>query len=451
MKKRYALTNVHVINGDLNRKLQKNMTILINEQGNIQQIEKEQSTTIPNDYEIINLSGKYVMPGLINAHVHLFSDGKPYHVSLSEGILDFAYNHLLNTKLGRKILKKRMKRNALTALHSGVTTMRSVGEFFYTDVELRDEIIAEKFIGPNLLVSGYFLSVTGGHGAPYLAHVGDSPWEARKNVRLNVRSGVDLIKICVTGGVTDAKQIGEAGRLQMTVDEVSAICDEAHKIGLRVAAHVESTEGVRIALKGGVDTIEHGAEMDDEIISLFKCNPNSLDGYTSLIPTLQAAYPSAILDASLSKVNDVVKENSKLVYDSMLLGVKQAIRHDINMGIGTDSAMPFVTHYDLWRELDHYIRQTSLDTKDIIDLVTRSNSEILGINESTGTLDIGKNADLLVLEKNPLDIIEAISGVNMVMVKGDLIKSPSIPNISEVDDILNSVWKAQNSTNETSF
>ena len=163
-----------------------------------------------------------------------------------------------------------MKRNALTALHAGVTTMRSVGEFFYTDVKLRDEINNGEFVGPNLLVSGFFLSVTGGHGAPFLALVGDSPWEARRNVRINVKNGVDLIKICVTGGVTDAKMVGEAGRLQMTVEEVAAICEETHKIGLRVAAHVESTEGVRVALKGGVDTIEHGSEMDDEIISLFK-------------------------------------------------------------------------------------------------------------------------------------------------------------------------------------
>lgn len=217
------------------------------------------------------------------------------------------------------MLKKRMKRNALNALHSGVTTMRSVGEFFYTDVQLRDEIKANQFVGPNLLVSGYFLSVTGGHGAPYLALVGDSP-RSEKECKNQRKNGVDLIKICVTGGVTDAKVVGEAGRLQMTEEEVAAICEEAHKIGIRVAAHVESTEGVRIALKGGVDTIEHGAEMDEEIISLYQNNPRALKGYTALIPTLQAAYPSAKLDLSLTKVNETVKENSRLVYDSMLKG-----------------------------------------------------------------------------------------------------------------------------------
>ncbi|MGF9698540.1 amidohydrolase family protein [Paenibacillus sp. MABNR03] len=440
MKTGYALVNGHIINGDQQRNMEKNMTLLVNEQGQIQAIGKSSELTIPNHYEVIDLSGKYVMPGLINAHVHLFADGKPFSLSVSEGMLQFAYDRILNTKFGKNVLKKRMKRNALTALHAGVTTMRSVGEFFYTDVKLRDEINNGEFVGPNLLVSGFFLSVTGGHGAPFLALVGDSPWEARKNVRINVKNGVDLIKICVTGGVTDAKMVGEAGRLQMTVEEVAAICDEAHKIGLRVAAHVESTEGVRVALKGGVDTIEHGSEMDDEIISLFKNNPSALNGYTALIPTFLAAYPSALLDTSVTKVSATVKENSRLVYTSMLKGAKQAIENDITIGLGTDAAMSYVTHYDMWREMDYYIKQTSLNNKQLIDMVTRTNAKILGIEDVTGTVDIGKQADLIVLDQSPLENIEALSDVRMVMVKGNLIQTPSVTSIQEVDDVLNSVW-----------
>lgn len=440
MNTAYALKNVNLIHGDANRNLQKNMTLLVNEHGLIQDIGQDHELHIPSHYTTMDLSGKYVMPGLINAHVHLFADGKPFSLSVSEGMLQFAYNRILNTTFGRRMLKKRMKRNALTALHAGVTTMRSVGEFFYTDVQLRDEINNGEFIGPNLLVSGFFLSVTGGHGAPYLALVGDSPWEARRNVRINVKHGVDLIKICVTGGVTDAKMVGEAGRLQMTVEEVAAICDEAHKIGMRVAAHVESTEGVRVALQGGVDTIEHGAEMDDEIIRLYQNNPNALHGYTALIPTLQAGYPSASLDTSVTKVSQTVKENSRLVYDSMLQSMRQAIENNITVGIGTDAAMPFVTHYDMLREMDHYMRQTNLSNKHVIDMVTRTNAKILGIDKFTGTLDIGKQADLIVLEQNPLEQIEALSDISMVMVKGNLIDKPSVTRIPEVDAVLDSVW-----------
>lgn len=402
MNTAYALKNVLLIHGDSSRNLQKNMTILVNEQGLIQDIGQDHELNIPSHYTTIDLSGKYVMPGLINAHVHLFADGKPFSLSVSEGLLQFAYERILNTKFGRNVLKKRMKRNALTALHAGVTTMRSVGEFFYTDVQPRDEINNGDFVGPNLLVSGFFLSVT--------------------------------------GGVTDAKMVGEAGRLQMTVDEVAAICDEAHKIGLRVAAHVESTEGVRVALQGGVDTIEHGSEMDDDIIRLYKNNPNALNGYTALIPTLQAAYPSASLDTSVTKVSATVKENSRLVYDSMLKGVKQAIENDITIGIGTDAAMPYVTHYDMWREMDHYMRQANLNNKQVIDMVTRTNAKILGVDDVTGTVDIGKHADLIIMEQNPLEHIEALSDISMVMVKGNLIQTPSVTRIKEVDDVLSSVW-----------
>ncbi|WP_410993684.1 amidohydrolase family protein [Bacillus cereus] len=268
---------------------------------------------LPSDYEQIDIKKQYVMLGLINAHAHLFSDGTPKGLSFSEDVLNFGIK-LLDTRFGKKFIYNRMKKNALVALKSGVTTMRFVGEFFYQDVKLRDDIQAEKVIGPDLLVSGFFISATGGHGAPYLALETDGPWDGVKNVRKNVRQGVGLIKICVIGGVTDAKTIGEAGRIQLTEEEVLAICKEAHKIGMMVAAHVESTEGVRIALKGGVDTIEHGAQMDDEIISLYKQNPNALRGYTSLIPTFQAAYPYALLDRSKTNINDVLFENAKTCF-----------------------------------------------------------------------------------------------------------------------------------------
>lgn len=226
----------------------------------------------------------------------------------------------------------------------------------------------------------------------------------------------------------------------MTEEEVADICEEAHKIGMRVAAHVESTEGVRIALKGGVDTIEHGAEMDEEIISLYKNNPRALNGYTALIPTMQAAYPTAKLDTSLTKVNETVKENSRLVYDSMLKGLRQAVEHHIKIGVGTDAAMSYVTHYDIWRELDHFMRQTKLNAGQVIERVTKSNAEILGIDHLTGSIDIGKQADLIVLEQNPLDNIKALSDVAMVMVKGKLIQTPSVARIREVDELLDSVW-----------
>ncbi|MEJ8305534.1 amidohydrolase family protein [Saccharibacillus sacchari] len=438
MKSMRALTHCTIIHGHASIPPEPDMTILIGEDGNILNVGKTNELPPHADCEVINLGGKFVMPGLINAHVHLFSDGKPMQLSVGENLLNAGVK-LLGTGLGKRILIKRMRKNAETALQSGVTTMRSVGEFFYQDVKLRDLIQNGKAQGPRLMVSGFFLSVTGGHGAPFLALEGDSPWEGRKNVRKNVRGGVDWIKICTTGGVTDAKALGEAGRLQMTEDEVTAICDEAHKIGLMVAAHAESPEGVRVALRGGVDTIEHGAAMDAETISLFKNNPRSLRGYSSLIPTLQAGYPTALLDRDLTNVSDTVYGNACLIYEHMLKGFRQALEHGITIGIGTDAAMSYVTHYNLWRELDHMIRFAGITTMKAIDLVTRSNAEILGLGDDRGTIDRGKKADLLVLEQNPLENIRALADPYQVMLNGAFVEKRTVRKIPEVDLLLDRI------------
>lgn len=120
--------------------------------------------------------------------------------------------------------------------------------------------------------------------------------------------------------------------------------------------------------------------------------------------------------------------------------MRQAVEHDIKIGIGTDAAMSYVTHYDLWRELDHYMRQTKLNSSQIIERVTKSNAEILGIDHLTGSIDIGKQADLIVMQQSPLDNIKALSEVAMVMVKGSLIQTPSVTRIQAVDELLDSVW-----------
>lgn len=324
----------------------------------------------------------------------------------------------------------------MIALQSGVTTIRSVGEFFYEDVWLRDQYNLKKKVGPNLFVSGFFLSVTDGHGAPYLSLESDSPWEGRKSVRKNIKKGVDWIKICITGGVTDARRVGEAGALQFTLEEVSAICDEAHKNGVMVAAHVESTEGVRIGLKAGVDTIEHGAPMDKEIIDLYKDNQKSLRGYSALIPTFQAAAPFALLDKNETAVTSTVYENGKMVYNGMLTSFKQAIEHGIMVGVGNDASMSFVTHYDFWRELDHQIRYGGLDPREALCNVTQVNAKILGIDDRYGSVAVGKHADLLVLNENPASNIRALQKIEMVIKDGKPIEKKRVKKIKTIDNLL---------------
>lgn len=410
--------------------------ILMNEVGIIEQLEP--NIVVTSDVTVIDAKNAFVIPGLINAHAHLFSSGKPMNLKVSPNLIKLVYR-IGKTALGKKIIFNIMKRNANIELASGVTTIRSVGEFFYQDVKLREKINQGNIVGPTLLVSGFFLSVTDGHGAPYLALENDSPWEGRKNVRKNVKQGVDWIKICVTGGVTDAKRIGEAGALQLTLEEVTAICEESHKNGMMVAAHVESTEGVRIALKGGVDTIEHGAFMDDEIIELYKNNSRALRGFSSLVPTFAAAVPSKYLSREETGQSFIVHENGKEVCQDMIKSFQQAIENNISIGVGNDASMPYVTHYDFWRELAFDVKFSQLSNRQVLEMATVHNAKILGIASQYGTIEVGKYGDLLLLENDPTKELCALSQLKQVIKHGKVIKRNEIKKYSELDELLEKI------------
>jgi imidazolonepropionase-like amidohydrolase len=407
VKKRYALINCNVISGKLDSVISRNNTILI-EGSRIHKIGSSDEVKIPDGYSVIDLQNKYVMPGLINAHVHLFGSGKPMK-ALSGGNAQRRLLKFLGTNLGLKILDKIVAQNARTELYSGVTTVRSVGDFYYSDVRLRDNIEAGKILGPRLIVSGPAIAVTGGHGYGSFAVTSDSPWEGRKCVRKNIYEQVDFIKICVTGGVTD------------------------------VAAHIESKEGIRTALKGGVDTIEHGSCLDDEIIGLFKNNPSSLRGYSALITTISPALPLYGLPASVTKLNKVSTQNSKIILEGMLAGTKQALEAGIKVGLGTDASCPFVTQYNTWRELEYIIKYVGVRPQRAIYNATYGNAEILGIDKETGTIEEGKSADILVLDANPYESIRVLSQPKMIFARGDIIDNPRIEKISTIDDVIDKI------------
>ncbi|AMC94365.1 amidohydrolase [Erysipelothrix larvae] len=407
--------------------------ILVDHHGLIKEMAPHINVTEPSCVEV-SIDNKYILAGLIDAHVHLFSSGGRLSVSDKPGIMK-VLNRFLKTKVGKNYIRNTMHKNAHTQLQSGVTTLRSVGEFQYQDVTLRDEIINGDRDGPNLYVSGYFISIKGGHGAPYLALESDGPWACRKSVRKNLLEGVDWIKICVTSGVTDARRIGEAGRLQLNLEEIEAICDEAHRVGVMVSAHVESSEGVRIALLGGVDTIEHGAVLDDTMIQLFKNNPKALRGFTALIPTFSAAYPFALLDKEKTELSDVVYYNGKRIYEEMMEGFKQAIDHDITVGVGTDASMSFVKHYNFYRELDHIVRYGGVPAYKALYMATRVNACVLN-DQFIGNLDIGKRADFIVLNDNPAENVQVLKEIEAVYKDGQKVIPIPINKDDEIDGLL---------------
>ena len=438
----FALINCNVFDGNLDCEISQDAVILVKNEsderkdlGIIENIGNKADVEIPPNYTQIDLKGNYVIPGLINAHAHIMGEGKPRTLTgkSDKSLQRFAW--LMRRWIGKKVVMRMMRENATSALNAGVTTIRSLGEPYYYDMELRKDIEEKKkFVGPRILISGPPLCVTGGHGW-LIAHIIDSPWEARKAVRENLRKEVDQIKLISTGGVMDSKRIGEAGRPQMTLEEIAAACDEAHRAGIRVAAHAQSTLGIKEALLGGVDTIEHGAELDTECIELFKNNPKALKGYSALVPTLSAPITLLEWGVEVLKITKVQQENTVLVRDGLIKGFRQALREGIKVGAGTDASIPLVPHYDFWKELEYYVQYGNISPKEAIYHATKVNAEILGIDDETGTIEIGKSADLIVLDDNPLENLNVLSTPRMVIRAGYLIDAPKVRKVKQIEKI----------------
>ncbi|MBS1675568.1 MAG: amidohydrolase family protein [Actinobacteria bacterium] len=432
----FVIVGANIVTGDRAGTVLADRTVLVDGTGSIAAVGSRAEVAIPSGHRRIDAAGRYLTPGLINAHAHLFSDGKPLPAFMTSEAMESAVAWFLHGPLGRPLLDTRTKKNVLTQLNSGVTTIRSLGDARYEVVRARNAIEAGKYLGPRLFPSGPLLAVSGGHGAPQISLISDSPWDGRKNVRINLRKGVTAIKIAATGGVTDARAIGEAGRPQMTEAEMTAICEEAHNAGILVAAHAQSAEGIADCLRAGVDTIEHGAGMTDEIVALFKDNPRSLRGHSTLIPTLQACLPLVRLDRRITGINEIVQANAEMILDEMLAGIRDALANDIEIGMGTDSALTYVTHYNTWRELDLLSRHGGMSPAHALHAATQVNAKVLGIADITGSVDVGKAADLVLLDANPLEGFRAYDAPVLVCARGELIENPTVTRFAQIDRLL---------------
>ena len=259
---KYVLKNGIILDGTREMQPVSGMMIRI-EDGKIKEIQPDEDRV--SDCEVIDLKGAYVLPGLINLHVHMATSGKPPKANKKPTNYKRLFQILSRSRLVKFVLKRMLKGYARTELMSGVTTIRTVGGILDMDARIRDEINDGKLIGPRILAGNTGVSVPGGHFAGSIATEAESPEQAREHVRQIAATGPDHIKLMITGGVMDASEEGEPGVLRMPPEIVKAACDEAHRLGYKVAAHVESPEGVRVALENGVDTVEHGAKLDDNM------------------------------------------------------------------------------------------------------------------------------------------------------------------------------------------
>ena len=368
-------------------------------------------------YEEIDLQGKYILPGLINMHVHLAGNGKPQKKQRDNEAL---VKKIMSNGLTKAIAYHMVCGFAKDELYSGVTTIRTVGGLGDFDTRLRDDIAAGKKPGPRILAANEGISVPGGHMAGSVAIAAGSIEEALQHLEIAKAQKVDLVKLMITGGVLDAKEKGVPGELKMAPEMVKAVCDKAHAMGYKVAAHVESPKGVKVALQNGVDSIEHGAKADEEMIALFK------EHNAFLCTTLSPALPYALFDRSITNASEVEQFNGNVVFEGIIDCAKAAIANDIPVVLGNDVGCPWITQYDFWRELYYFHKYVGVSNTFALYTATCRGAEMAGIGDITGTLEPGKCADMIVVEKNPLEDIRALRNVDMVVSQGKVLRSPKL-------------------------
>ena len=419
--KRYALTNCVILDGSEHMEPQTGKAVCI-DGDKIAEITDAQH--IPAGYETVDLGGRYVLPGLINMHVHLPASGKPKKkASDPKKLVKLITSCGLMNKIGVNLCEGYAK----TELLSGVTTIRTVGGVADYDTRIRDLAAAGKILAPRVLASNMAVSVPGGHMAGSLAYEAHTAAEAAAFVEKIAGDKPDLIKLMITGGVLDAEVVGEPGVLRMPPALVRAACDKAHSLGMLVAAHVESPEGVIVALQNGVDSIEHGAQPTQEMLDLFKARG------AFQISTISPALPYALFDRSISHATYEQQENGKIVFDGIIALAKANLASGVPVGLGTDVGCPYITHYDMWRELNHFVKYCGVTPAFALYSATKLNARLAGIGDVTGSVEVGKQADLIVCTDDPLKSPSALRTLDMVVKGGYRIDKPQVKKMPEVE------------------
>ena len=389
------------------------------EDSRIKSVGQKGSVDAPKGTSIIDISGKTIKPGLIDAHVHLGTE------SLCRPINPAYWNMVTPSTL--KVLHA--LRNAQLILEAGFTSVRNVVlEQDPRDVSLKNAIELGIAKGPRVVASGGLVSMTAGHLDLYIPgsilRTGDRTADGvdgvRKAVRERVREGADFIKICTSGGVVSLGDTPEWRNY--TLEEVKAICDEAHALQRRVMAHAEGSVGVKNALKGNVDTLEHGYFIDQEDCEMMK-SKNII-----LVPTLGISRNIVEKGEELGVAKEGV-EKLKRFEDFHIESVKRAHRHGVKIALGTDALANVFSCGDNAFELECLV-EVGLSPMEAIVAGTMNAAEAIGLGEETGTICEGKRADIIIIDGNPLEDIRILrnhANIRTVIKDGQTVVNRGLP------------------------
>jgi imidazolonepropionase-like amidohydrolase len=331
------------------------------------------------------MSGKTILPGLIDCHVHLALDGSPDPMSKIMGMTD-------------PIATIHMVKHGEATLRAGVTTVRDLGSKNFIDLQVRDAVNSGLVKGPRMLCAGQMICITGGHGWQ-MGCEADGPDAVKRAARKQIKAGVDCLKFMATGGVLTKGS--RPGVPQLDREELQAGIEEAHKVSLRTAAHSQGSEGSKNAVLAGIDSIEHGASLSEETIEeMVKRN-------IFLVPTFSAPV-NIMAKGTEAGIPKEFVEKSKRVQDEHIRSVFRAKKAGVKIAMGTDAGTPFNRHGENPFELVH-MSEFGFSAQEVIVSATSRAAELLGLEEKIGTIAPGKLADLLIVEGNPLEDIRVLT------------------------------------------
>ncbi|NIM94754.1 MAG: amidohydrolase family protein [Anaerolineales bacterium] len=352
--------------------------------------------------DIINLQSSYILPGLIDCHVHITIGGGP------SGTFEHNQDYTLITTL----------KHAQATLESGITTIRDLGGRNYIEFVVRRAIEDGLYPGPRMVLAGKILSMTtaGDEFWPGMYREADGPDEVRKAAREQLKADVDFIKVMATGA---AMTPGEQPVPQYTVEEIRAAVEEAHKVGKPVAVHASGVEGIRNSIEAGVDHIEHGSYLheDPDTMKLM------VDKCVTLIPTCKAFADPAHkgLEAGCPAwMIDQIKDE----WENNKLSVKAAVEMGIPIVMGTDAGGPINYHGENATELIH-LCEAGMSPMAAIKAATSRAAECVGLAHKVGAIEGGKLGDLLIVKNNPLEDIEVLSRkeeIMMIVKNGEIVQ-----------------------------
>ncbi|MCS0653413.1 amidohydrolase family protein [Cytobacillus firmus] len=363
------------------------------ENGRITEVKEGEPGEIEG-FEVIDCTGKYILPGLIDCHVHLVWNGSadPQSVIKNEE----------NDRIALEAYK-----HALDTLKLGVTTVRDLGAPDRTVLHVRNVIDSGLLSGPTIIAAGAPICMTGGH-VYYLGYESDGPDEVRKNTRRVLKEGADLVKVMATGGIYTKGE--EPGSVQLTIEELSAAKEEALKKNKKVSAHADGIEGIMNCLEVGIDTIEHGIYADRQALEIMK------NQGTFLVPTMavmrQLISSPDIPAYALEKAKQVVGPHFSMLQEAVQIGVKIAT--------GTDCGSPLTPPRYYYDELA-IMHEAGMSEMEVIKASTSVAAECLGIEDQRGSISPGKFADLLIADSNPLNDLNSLRGDKLVMKNGVLV------------------------------